>query len=158
MAPNQGWDPFRELDHLRREVERMFQDFGVNLPAGGNRGPAFLPGQAARGMYPLLNVADDENNLYVEALAPGVDPQAFDVAVQDNALRISGEKQALSEDIQPDAYHRNERSAGRFTRTIELPVEVNTENMEAQYKDGILLITLPKSESAKPRQIKVKVS
>ena len=158
MAPNQGWDPFRELDHLRREVERVFQDFGVNLPAGTQRRPAFLPGQAARGMYPLLNVADDENSLYVQALAPGVDPQSLDVAVQDNSLRISGEKQALSEDIKPDAYHRNERSAGRFTRTIELPVEVNTDNMEAHYKAGVLLITLPNSDSAKPRQIQEKVS
>ena len=158
MAPNQGWDPFRELDHLRREVERMFQDFGVNLPSGGKRTPAFLPGQGARGMYPLLNIADDENNIYVEALAPGVDPQSFDVAVQENTLRISGEKQALSTDIEPDAYHRHERSAGRFTRTIGLPVEVNTENMEAQYKDGVLLIRLPKAESAKPRQIQVEVT
>ncbi len=158
MAPNQGWDPFRELDHLRREVERMFQDYGVNLPGGAARRPAFLPGQAARGMYPLLNISDDENNIYVEALAPGVDPQTFDVAVQDNSLRISGEKQALSEDINPDAYHRQERSAGRFTRTLDLPVKVNTENMEAQYREGVLHLTLPKAESAKPRQIQVKVS
>ncbi|MFP4173060.1 MAG: Hsp20/alpha crystallin family protein [Candidatus Hydrogenedentota bacterium] len=158
MAPNQGWDPFRELDHLRREVERMFQDFGVNLPAGTSGKPAFLPGQAARGMYPLLNISDDENNIYVEALAPGVNPQSFDVAVQDNSLRISGEKQALSEDIKPDAYHRQERSAGRFTRTLDLPVKVNTENMEAQYREGVLHITLPKAESAKPRQIQVNVS
>ena len=141
-----------ELEALRREVDRAFQDFE------GDRWPrtwrtAFLPGTAAR-RYPLVNISEDANNLYLEALAPGVDPKSLDLSVVQGRLSIRGEKPGLRQ-VTAEAYHRNERAAGRFHRIIELPVAVAAEKVKADYKDGLLLITLPKSEAAKPKHIPV---
>ncbi len=150
------WNPFRELDALRREVERAFESFGVAAPRGRFR-TAFLPGLAARA-YPLLNMSEDAENIYVDALAPGLEPEKLEVSVVRNTLRIAGEKQALSGDIKAEAFHRNERSAGAFVRTIELPTDVDAGKVAADYKNGLLSIRLPKAEQAKPKQISVKVN
>ena len=152
------WDPFRELDALRREFDNMFGD-SLGESEGWRRPysrTAFLTGMAAR-MYPLMNIRDDRENLYVEALAPGLDPGSLEITVQGETLRLQGEKQAISADVKPDAWHRSERSAGRFIRTLTLPSEVNGDNVKAEYKCGILKITLPKSERAKPKQIAIDV-
>lgn len=148
------WDPIRELDALRREIEHIFEDFGTwTWPFSRT---AFLPGLSARS-YPLLNVGEDKDNVYVEALAPGANPDTLEISVLDNTLRIAGEKPSLSPDIKPEAFHRNERSAGRFVRTMTLPVQIDREKISAQYKNGLLLLTLPKAEAAKPKQITVSV-
>lgn len=146
------WDLFREMESLRREVQRAFEQSGRNW-----RRPAFLPGTAARA-YPLMNVGEDKDNLYVEALAPGIDPASLDISVVRDTLTVTGEKQAISADVKPEAFHRNERGVGKFTRALTLPIEVDGDNVSAQYKDGLLLITLPKSEAAKPKHIIVKVA
>jgi HSP20 family protein len=73
-------------------------------------------------------------------------------------MTISGEKRRHPEDIKPEAFHRSERAAGKFVRTIELPVEVDANQVTAQYKHGILMVTLPKATAAKPKQISVSVS
>ncbi|NIA13868.1 MAG: Hsp20 family protein [Nitrospiraceae bacterium] len=145
------WNPFRELDVLRQEVERAFDTYGR----------PWRQGSALRAVplhYPLLNVSEDKDNVYVEALAPGIDPETLDVTVVRDTLRIAGEKQALSDEIKPEAYHRNERSAGKFVRTLTLPVEVDGESVTAEYRNGVLHITLAKVEAAKPKQIEVAVS
>lgn len=148
------WDPIRELEALRRQVERAFEDFGTW------RRPftrfAFLPGMSAR-TYPLMNVAEDKDNVYVEALAPGLNPDTLELSVLGDTLRVAGEKPPITEDVKPEAFHRNERSAGRFVRTLTLPVAVNNDKVSAEYKNGLLLLTLPKAEEAKPKQISVKV-
>ena len=150
-----AWDPFRELDALRREVERAFDDYGT----GGRpyRRAAFLPGVSAR-TYPMLNLSEDKDNVYVEALAPGLAPDSIEVSVLRDTLRIGGEKSPIKADVAPSAYHRNERGAGRFVRTLTLPTEVDGDKVKAEYKNGLLLLTLPKHESAKPKQISVKVA
>lgn len=148
------WDPFRELEALRREVDRAFEDYGV-----GDRPSSrfsFLPGVSAR-TYPLLNVNEDNDNIYVQALAPGLDTDSLEISVQAGALRIAGEKAALNADIKPEAFHRRERAAGRFTRTLNLATEVDADKVGAAYKNGLLEITLPKAEKAKAKQIKVDV-
>ncbi len=149
-----AWAPFREFDVLRREMDRMFEDV---LPGRGRWRVAFLPGRAAR-QYPLVNVHDDKETVYVEALAPGLNPETLDVTVVHNTVTVSGEKLPASADVKSDAFHRSERAAGRFVRNIELPSEVDESKVTANYKDGILLISLPKSEKAKPRQIEVKLN
>ena len=151
------WNPFRELESLRHEVERAFEDFGSdNWPWLRSRS-RFLPGRSTRA-YPLVNVSDSKDALYVEALAPGVTPESLDITVHRNTLRIAGEKSALATDIKPEAFHRSERGAGKFVRIVELPVEVDRDRITADYKNGVVLITLPKAEAAKPKQIAVHVN
>lgn len=149
------WNPFADMEQLRREIDRAFEDFtwaGEPLPR-----VAFLPGRGPR-RYPMVNLLEDKDNLYVEALTPGVDPESFNVTVMQNRLTLSGEKSRISEDVRPEAFHRSERSSGKFVRTFDLPVQVNEERINAEYKNGLLTITLPKAEKAKPRQISVKVA
>jgi len=148
------WDPFREMEELRREVDRAFESFVTGRRPDFRRA-AFLPGYGAR-QYPLVNLHEDKDNLYVEALAPGVDPEKLDLTVQGTTLTISGEKRSL-DGVPSEAIHRSERSAGRFVRTVDLPCPVDDTGTVASYKHGLLLITLPKHEAAKPRQIAVQV-
>jgi HSP20 family protein len=91
-------------------------------------------------------------------MAPGIDPQSLNITVVHNTLTISGEKKGAPDEIKPEAFHREERARGKFVRTITLPVEIDDGKVGAEYKNGLLLITLPKSERAKPKQINVQVS
>ena len=148
------WNPFADMDALRHEIDRAIENFGFNrVPSGA---PAFLPGREPR-RYPLINLLEDKDNVYLEALTPGVNPQSINVTVLQNRLTLSGEKSGVG-DIRPEAFHRNERASGKFVRTIDLPVEVDQANINAEYKNGLLLMTLPKAEKAKPKQITVKVN
>ena len=149
------FDPFRDMEALRQEIDRAFQEAG--LAAVGGRGrQAFLPGRGAR-QYPLVNIYDDGHAFRVEALAPGVDPATLDVTVVRNTLTIAGEKAGLK-DIPAERIHRSERAAGRFVRTVALPTEVDPDKVGAQYRNGLLLLTLPRAESARPRKIAVQAS
>jgi HSP20 family protein len=149
------WNPWQGLDGLRREIDRAFEDFGFRSEPMLRS--AFLPGRAAR-RYPLMNVHEDRDHVYVEAVAPGVDAESLNLTVVRNTLTISGEKRRIPGDIKPEAFHRSERSTGKFVRSIALPVEVNEDNIKAEYKNGLLLITLPKAEKARPKQISVSVA
>lgn len=149
------WNPFTEVEALRREIGRVFEDFGIEQwPA---HRVAFLPGREPR-RYPMVNLLEDKDHVYVEALTPGVDPQSLNVTALHNRLTISGEKSKVAENIKPEAFHRNERASGKFVRTIDLPVEIDEARIQAEYKNGLLVVTLPKAEKAKPKQINVKVA
>lgn len=147
------WDPFRELEQLHREIDRLFNGFGDRWPAPFSRF-SFLPGLSARS-YPLLNVLDEGEAYHVDALAPGIDPETLKVSVVSNELIIEGEKTAVDKDVKAEAYHRSERSTGRFVRSLTLPCEIDGEKVQAEYRNGLLSITLPKAEDARPRQIAV---
>lgn len=148
------WDPIQGLDLVRREMERVF-DQADPVRRVVNR----LTGQSAIGgrVFPLLNVSENKDSILVEALAPGLDPDSIEVSVLRDQLRISGVKSAVNPDIKPEAYHRSERGAGHFMRAISLPVEVDGDKVAAEYKNGLLLLTLPKHEAAKPKKITVNV-
>jgi HSP20 family protein len=148
------WNPFTDMESLRREIDRAFEGFG--LGQAPSRRVAFLPGREPR-RYPLINLLEDKDNFYVEALTPGVDPQSMNLTVTPNRLTLSGEKSNAG-DIKPEAFHRNERASGKFVRTIDLPVEIDEAQIQAEYKNGLLIVTLPKGEKAKPKQISVKVA
>jgi HSP20 family protein len=150
------WDPLREMDTLHREIDRLFEDMGMGRWSFPFTRFSFLPGRASR-MYPLLNMSEDEDHLYIEALAPGIDPKTLKVTVVRNQLTLSGEKMRMAENVKPEAWHRNERAAGTFVRTIALPVEVDEAKTAAEYKNGMLTIKLPKAEAAKPKQITIQV-
>jgi HSP20 family protein len=146
---------WNNMEALRREIDRAFAQFDFRPTPFSHT--AFLPGRAAR-RYPLINLYEDRDTVYVEALAPGVDPASFELSVVDHTLTISGEKQRHPEAIKPEAFHRSEREAGRFTRAVELSRDVDTTNVKADYRNGLLLVTLPKAERAKPKQIAVQVA
>lgn len=149
------WNPFVEMDSLRREIDRAFDEFGSGERP--SRTVAFLPGRAPR-TYPLINLLEDKDHLYIEALTPGVDPGSLHLTVVQDRLTLSGEKSRLPNAITPEAFHRNERASGKFVRTVNLPVEVDEARINAEYKNGLLIVTLPKAEKAKPKQIDIKVA
>ncbi len=140
---------FREMDDLRRSLDQVF-----HLSHSPVSRFAFLPGLAAR-HYPLINVFDDQEKVYIECLAPGLDPQEMDVTVENNVLTIRGEKNSKSAEISAEAYHRSERAAGKFVRTFEIGCDVDPDKIIAEYNQGLLQITLGKSEKSKPRRIKI---
>ena len=148
------WNPFQDMESLRREIDRAFEGFGLGQQPWQQ---AFLPGRGPR-RYPLINLLEDQEHVYVEALTPGVDPQSLNVNLVQNHLTLSGEKSRVAGEIKPEAFHRNERASGKFVRTIDSPVEVDEGAIEAEYKNGLLLVTLPKAEKAKPKQIQVKLT
>lgn len=149
------WNPWQTLESLRREIDRVFDEPGWRQEPSFRA--AFLPGRGAR-RYPLINFAEDHEAVYVEALAPGIEPGTLDVHVLRNTLTISGEKRRVAADVKPEAFHRSERATGKFVRNLELPVEVEEHKVQADYKDGILTITLPKAEKARPKQIAVQIA
>jgi HSP20 family protein len=149
------WNPSNVMEALRRDVERAFGNGGVaNEPFSR---VAFLPGRAAR-RYPMINLYEDRDYVYVEALAPGVDVESLSLAVIRNVLSISGEKRRTPDTIPPEAFHRNERAAGKFVRTVDLPVEVDADQVKAEYQHGLLMVTLAKAAAAKSKQITVTVT
>jgi HSP20 family protein len=146
------FNPFREMEALRRGIDQVFAD---TWPGFRGRGSLFLPGRSARG-YPLMNLSGDPEKYVVEAFAPGLDLGSLEVSVQGNTLTISGEKKPV-QNVKPEAYHRNERSTGKFVRSYQLDTNIDEAGVNAEYKNGILTITLPKSEAAKPKKIAVSV-
>jgi HSP20 family protein len=148
------WTPWQNLETLRREINRVFEDSSMfNEPFART---AFLPGRSAR-RYPLVNIREDRDAVYIEALSPGVDSGSLDITVLRNVLTITGEKRRVPSDVQPEAFHRSERATGKFVRSIEMPVEIDEDKVQADYQRGLLLIRLPKAEKAKPKQISVQV-
>jgi HSP20 family protein len=106
--------------------------------------------------FPAVNVWTDEEAFFVEAEVPGLDLKDFNLSVTGNELTLEGERQDLIEE--GVTYHRRERGLGRFSRVIHLPTAVEPEGVEAQLKDGVLTITLPKAASVRPRRIEVRCS
>ena len=144
------WDPFQEIARIQRELDGVM----ARQPGNGWKA-AFLPARSARA-YPLINLFEDAENITVEALAPGIDAENLNLTVVRNTLTIAGEKMA-PKGVTPESFHRSERAAGKFIRTIDIPADVDSTGVSARYVDGLLTIPLPKAESAKPRQIRVKV-
>ncbi|MBZ0258478.1 Hsp20/alpha crystallin family protein [bacterium] len=150
------WSTLNELDRMQEEMNRVFGQ--AYKPYGDRRQRlAFLPGYSAR-RYPLINLFEEQDAFVVEALAPGLNTENINVSIVGNQLTLSGEKVRSNGDAKPEAFHRNERAAGKFIRTVELPAEVDSDKIKAEYKNGILTITAPKAEKARPRSIEIKVA
>jgi HSP20 family protein len=133
---------------LRDELDRLFESPWADLANTS---------QLLSGWTPALDVYEDKENFIVKAELPGMKREDIDVSLHGGALSISGERK--SETKHEDAeVHRTERFSGRFQRTVTLPAVVAADKVKAQYKDGVLTVTLPKTEEAKPKQIDVSVS
>ena len=150
-------DVFEEMERMRRDIDRILGEDRVSAWTFPYSRISFLPGRALRS-YPLMNIGEDAENIYVHALAPGIGPDTPNVSVTGNQLIISGEKTPLPEDVKPENIHRSERSAGQFVRSVSLSAAVDREKVQANYRDGVLKIVLPKSEEARPKQVQVKVA
>lgn len=141
-------DSLAELESLMRSWEPW---------RGSARGSRlFSPGLLeSPSSYPAVNVTSDEESFYLDSLIPGVEPESLEVTVTGNRITFSGEKKA-HEPAEDERYHRRERLTGRFSRTFEVSADIDADKVKADYHNGILHLTLPKHEKARPRQIKVK--
>jgi HSP20 family protein len=116
----------------------------------------FLRGSTA-GVFPMMNMTEDKENFYVRAELPGIAGDALDISVTGDTLTISGERIMPAEN-ENAKYHRREREAGKFSRIVNLPSQINTNKVKADSENGILTIKLPKAEETRPKQITVKTS
>jgi HSP20 family protein len=140
------WRPLRELDVLRREMDNLWDRFS------GERPIEWLGGE----WTPSLDVSETKEKVVMKAEVPGLDPKEIDIALSDGVLTLKGEKKREREE-KDENYHLVERSYGSFSRSVRLPAEVQEDKVKASYKDGVLTITLPKTERAKERAIKIEV-
>jgi HSP20 family protein len=113
--------------------------------------------RTSRPWSPAVDVHETENELVLKADIPDVDIKDVDLQVEKQTLTIKGHRQ-FEKEGNGKAYHRIERSYGSFVRSFSLPSTVDTEKVAAEYKNGVLTITLPKKEAAKPRQVKIATS
>jgi HSP20 family protein len=109
------------------------------------------------GVFPLTNITEGKDHYYVRAELAGIKAQDLEITITGDNLAIAGERKIPAEK-ESAKYHRREREAGKFSRIITLPGQINTDKVEASCVDGILTVILPKAESARPRQISVKTS
>jgi HSP20 family protein len=133
-----------ELNRLQGELERVFGRTGLGELV-----------KSSAGSYPALNVWEDNDSLFVEAELPGFDLNDLEIFVDgENHLSIKGERQ--KPELEDAAWHRRERGYGSFSRSVELPSDVDADKVTANLKAGVLTITLPKKEEVKPRRVEVK--
>jgi len=145
------WDPFRELDELQGRLSTLF-----------GRAPVRKEGEREERMTltdwaPLVDVIEDEREYLVKAELPEVKKEDVKIAVQDDVLTVSGERSQEKEE-KGKKFHRIERAYGSFSRSFTLPEDADAAKVAAEFKNGVLLVHLPKSERAKPKSIEVKIS
>jgi len=132
-------DPFDEVQRLQKEMNRLFSGFSQTLSYD----------------FPPINVWMSENDVIVTAELPGIDAGDVDISVVGDSLTLSGVRE--SDKLKDgESYHRQERSFGRFTRTIKLPFHVEEDKVDARYEKGMLQVTLPRAEAEKPKKIAIR--
>ena len=145
------WEPFRDLLSLQERMNRLFDDSFRG--ARGSDEDWALGGSWA----PAVDIYEQDGNIVLKAELPGIDPKDVDVRVENNTLTLRGERKH-DQEVKKENYHRVERTYGTFTRSFTLPNVVDTNNIKADYRDGVLRMTLPKREEAKPKQISISVT
>jgi len=135
---------FADFDSVKREMLRLLESVA---------GDTF--GETGTGVFPPMNITQDDSNFYVRAEVPGIKPNELSISAIRNRVSLAG-KREIQREHEHVSYHRRERAEGSFNRTVTLPTEIDADGVEAKYADGILTLTLPKAEAAKPRQIKVR--
>jgi HSP20 family protein len=138
------WDPIRELDSLQGDMNRLFDRFFEGRTANGT----------ARRWIPAMDLVETDDHLVLRGDLPGMTQDDVDIEIKDNVLTVSGERKAEHED-QSEGYHRVERSFGSFSRSLSLPQGIDPEKVEANFKDGVLEIRIPKPAEAKPMRVQI---
>ena len=136
--------PLADFDSVRREMLRL-----LDAVAGET------VGDVGAGVFPPMNITQDEDNFYVRAEVPGIKANELSISAVRNRVSLAG-KREIPREHERVSYHRKERPEGAFNRAVTLPSEVDAERVDARCTDGILTLTLPKAEQAKPRQIAVR--
>jgi len=132
-------DVFSEMERLRREMNNLFSNYE---PASGAT------------TYPLMNVYDDKDNIIVSAELPGLSKEQVNITFSDGTLALSGKQQPLAK-TKGMTVIRKERSEGDFEKTLRVPVKIKQDAIRASFSNGILTVTLPKSEEVKPKTISI---
>jgi HSP20 family protein len=141
-----GWNtPGNAWAQMRRDMESLME----RLTSGTADG-------SVAGVFPPMNVSEDLNHYYVRALIPGIDPSQLNVSVVHQTIAVSGTRESPEEE--GVSYHRKERAGGPFSRSVTIPASFDGSRVDAKYVDGILTLTLPKPEAAKPRRVTVQTS
>ncbi|MEZ5427686.1 MAG: Hsp20/alpha crystallin family protein [Pyrinomonadaceae bacterium] len=139
------YDPFRDLRSLQDEMNRLFS---AGFPRLSNQE------EMSTGWSPSVDIYESENQIVLEAELPGMKREDFELSIENNVITLRGERRFEKKD-EGDNYHRVERAYGSFTRSFNLPRTVSTEDIKAEFKNGILTVNLPKKEEAKARKIEV---
>ncbi|HEY5913176.1 MAG TPA: Hsp20/alpha crystallin family protein [Verrucomicrobiae bacterium] len=140
------WPGFGRLTDLRDEIDRLFEAPLAELTRTS---------QILSGWTPALDLYEDKDNVYVRVELPGLKKEDIDLSLHNGSLSVSGERK--SEDTYKDAeVYRAERFYGKFQRTVTFPTPVAADKAKAEYRDGILTVTVPKAEEAKPKHIELK--
>ena len=141
------WDPFDELTLLRNRMDRLLNKIG------DEETPALT---ATTSWTPTTDIVETKDALVVRCELPGIDEKNVNVEIENRVLTISGERQ-LEEVTKEKNFHRVERAYGKFVRSFTLPPNFITENVKATFTDGLLELTLPKKEEAKPKKIQLEI-
>ena len=141
------WEPFRGVNTLQDQFNRLFND------AFDRKGEE----SSLTAWAPAVDIYETEHELVVKADLPEVDPKDLDIRVENNILTIRGERK-FEKKVNDDNYLRVERAYGSFARSFTLANTVNLDAIKADYQNGVLTLTIPKREEAKPKQIKVNVN
>jgi HSP20 family protein len=147
MANLVRWDPVRDMVSLREAMDRLFEESFVR--------PRNWPATAEGAATLALDVFETQDEITVKASIPGMKPEDIDISVTGDTLTIKGETQEEKEEKDGN-YHLRERRYGAFQRSVVLPTLVNADKAEAEFKNGVLTLSLPKVEEVKPKSIKVK--
>jgi HSP20 family protein len=142
------WDPMREMMSMRSQMDRVLNDWLTT--AGGWR-----EGESGGMHHLLLDVSESDEAYNVCASIPGIKPEDLNISVQNNTLTIQGETKQ-EQDREGEQWHLRERRYGQFQRTITLPTNIEPDQIGAEYTDGVLTLTLPKSRESMPRKINVR--
>lgn len=147
------WHPMRELEDIRRDMDKMFGEFFEAPRRGG-----LLSRAIGRGVsVPSLELIDRKGEMVLRAELPGVKKEDVDITVQEEAITLKGQFKH-DETVKDEDYYFSERRYGSFERTVPLPAEVDTGKAKATFKDGVLEVVLPKKKEAMPKEIKVEVN
>lgn len=143
------WEPWTGFSSLRREMDRLFDDFG--------RGTGEEKGLATWNWAPAVDIYEKGEEYVVKANLPGMKKEDIKVSLHNGALTISGETKREQE-VKEEYYYRSERAYGAFSRAIGLPSEVDPEKIKATYESGVLELRIPKAEKAKAKEIKIETN
>jgi len=141
------WKPFREVARLRREMDRLWEDYF----GSGRRG--LEPMEEV--WSPAVDVSETGDKVTVKAEVPGMEAKDIEINLVGDILTIKGEKKSEREE-KGENYHMVERSYGSFSRSLKLPAAVEADKIEASYKQGVLTVVCPKKEEVKPKAIEIK--